>query len=82
MEDSYIIDLAIFDFMYILVIRDQFLTKFFGPYPSTQNASNDAFLILKDYPENTKWQIKSLELPISNQDNPSEFDPEKDLQAS
>ena len=61
--------------MYILIIKEKFKTKFYGPYSSTLSASNDAFNIVDNYNEKIKWQIKELHLPIdlTEKDCDSEF---------
>ena len=49
--------------MYLLTIRDGLVTRYIGPYSSTQKASDDLRQVLASSSDRARWQIHALETP-------------------
>ncbi len=50
--------------MYLLTVKDGLVTRFVGPYPTPQNASDDLARVLSDCSSRARWQIHALESPV------------------
>ena len=49
--------------MYLLTVKDGLLTRYVGPYPTPQDASDDLERVLDSCSQRARWQIHALEGP-------------------
>ena len=51
--------------MYLLTVKDGLVARYFGPYASPKNASDDLERVLSDFSKRARWQIHLLESPTT-----------------
>ncbi len=52
--------------MYLLIIKDGLVSRYFGPYETPKDASDDVQSVLSSFSSRSRWQINSLERPIKD----------------